>query len=56
MSLGVCLGTIDNEWLNYSLMGMNFWILYNIKFNGISHGYYAVLLTLVVFQYLYFNG
>ena len=40
---------------DYALLMMNFWILYNIKFNKFSHGYYFVLLSLLAFQFMYFR-
>ncbi len=54
-SITISLGLNYPSITDYSLLGLNFWILFNIKFNGLSHGYYFVLLTLAAFQYLYFQ-
>jgi hypothetical protein len=54
-SFAITLGLSYPSIRDYSLLGLNFWILFNIKFNGLSHGYYFVLLTLAAFQYLYFQ-
>lgn len=43
------LGVIYSPFAQYALIGLPFWILFNLKFNRLSHGYYFVLLSLVLF-------
>lgn len=43
------LGVIYPVFAEYSLIGLPFWILYNLKFNNLSHGYYFALMALVLF-------
>ena len=53
-SVGTGLGVVYPNFSEHALIGLNFWTLYNIKSNSLSHGYYVVLLSLLGFQLLYF--
>lgn len=43
------LGVLYPSFGEYALMGLNFWILFNLKFNKFAQGYYLALASLVVF-------
>lgn len=49
------LGVLYPSFAEYSLIGLPFWMLYNLKFNSFPHGYYLVLASLVLFEYFYFT-
>jgi len=38
-----------------SLIAVNFWTFYNIKFNKFSHGFYYTLLSSLIILALYFS-
>ena len=45
----MCTGIFYPTFLDYSLIGLNFWILSNIKFNNFAQGFYLALLSLLLF-------
>lgn len=49
LSILTGMGVIYPSFADYSLMVLPFWILYKLKFNDLSHGYYFVLLSLALF-------
>jgi hypothetical protein len=55
LCLSYFLGQFYPSLSDISLLGLNFWILYNIKKGNILQGYYFVILSLVLFQYFYFS-
>ena len=45
----MCTGIFYPTFLDYSLIGLNFWILSNIKYNNFAQGFYLALLSLLLF-------